>query len=111
MQKVSYRKERLNELLKREIISIIRNNIKDRRLKEVVITEVIVSRDLISAKVFFSIAEESKETTLLLLNKAAGFLRSQISNQIDLRHTPSLKFIYDTTINTSSKIEKILKNL
>lgn len=111
MQKISYRKERLNELLKREIISIIRTSIKDRRLKEVVITEVIVSRDLSSAKVFFSIAEEEEKTTSLLLNKAAGFLRSQISNQIDLRHTPSLKFIYDTTINTSSKIENILKNL
>lgn len=111
MQKISYRKERINELLKREIISVIRNNVKDKRLQEVSITEVIVSSDLTIAKIFFSTDEKNKKDTTLLLNKAAGFFRSQLSKKVDLRYTPALNFIYDTTINTSSRIEEILKNL
>lgn len=111
MQKISYRRERINELLKREIISVIRDKLQDKRLKEVLITEVIISSDLSAAKVFFSTDEKNKKDIALLLNKASGFFRLQLSKKIDLRHTPVLNFIYDTTINKSNRIEEILRNL
>ena len=52
-QKLSYRSERVNELIRRELVLLLKQETKDPRLKQVVITDVIVSLDLTSAKVFF----------------------------------------------------------
>ena len=56
-QQLSYRTERVNELMRRELVLLLKQKTKDPRLKEVVITDVIVSRDLTSAKIFFSVDE------------------------------------------------------
>ena len=84
---------------------------KDPRLKQVLITDVIVSRDLTSAKVFFSVDEDSKTIVTSLLNKASGFFRSSLSKTLDLRHTPTLSFIYDTAPNTGARIDDLLSKL
>ena len=52
-QQISFRTERVNELIKREPVLLLSKEMKDPRLQEVVITDVIVTRDLTSAKVFF----------------------------------------------------------
>ena len=54
-QQISFRSERVNELIKRELVLLLSKETKDPRLQEVVITDVIVTRDLTSAKVFFSV--------------------------------------------------------
>ncbi len=97
--------------MKRELVMLLKQDTKDPRLKDVVITDVIVSRDLSSAKVFFSAAEESQKIVLSLLNKASGFFRSRLSKKLDLRHTPSLNFIYDTAPNTGARMDKLLNKL
>jgi ribosome-binding factor A len=111
IQQISHRKERVSELMKRELVMLLKQDTKDPRLQDVVITDVIVSRDLGSAKVFFSVAEESQEMASSLLNKASGFFRSRLSKELDLRHTPSLSFIYDTALNTGARMDKLLKKL
>ena len=58
-QQASYRAERVNELIKRELVLLLSTGTKDPRLTDVIITDVIVSRDLTSAKVFFSADDES----------------------------------------------------
>ena len=89
----------------------MKQEIKDPRLKQVVITDVIVSRDLTSAKVFFSVDADSNKIVVSLLNKASGFFRSSLSKTLDLRHTPTLSFIYDTTPNTGARIDDLLSKL
>jgi ribosome-binding factor A len=111
IQQISHRKERVNELIKRELVMLLKQDTKDPRFQDVVITDVIVSRDLGSAKVFFSVAEESQKIVSALLNKASGFFRSRLSKGLDLRHTPALRFIYDTAPNTGVKMDKLLKKL
>ena len=110
-QQLSYRSERVNELVRRELVLLIKQETKDPRLKQVVITDVIVSRDLTSAKVFFSVDEDSKKIIVSLLNKASGFFRSSLSKTLDLRHTPTLSFIYDTAPNTGVRIDDLLSKL
>ncbi len=110
-QQLSYRTERVNELMRRELVLLLKQETKDPRLKQVVITDVIVSRDLSSAKVFFSVDEESIKTVVSLLNRASGFFRSSLSKTLDLRHTPTLSFIYDTAPNTGAKIDDLLSKL
>ena len=110
-QQLSYRTERVNELMKRELVLLLKEETKDPRLKQVVITDVIVSRDLTSAKVFFSVDEDSNTIVASLLNKASGFFRSTLSKTLDLRHTPTLNFVYDTTPNTGARIDDLLSKL
>ena len=110
-QQLSYRTERVNELMRRELVLLLKKEVKDPRLKQVVITDVIVSRDLTSAKVFFSVDADSNKIVVSLLNKASGFFRSSLSKTLDLRHTPTLSFIYDTTPNTGARIDDLLSKL
>ena len=110
-QQLSYRTERVNELMRRELVLLLKQEIKDPRLKQVVITDVIVSRDLTSAKIFFSVDEDSIKIITSLLNKASGFFRSSLSKTLDLRHTPTLSFIYDTAPNTGASIDNLLSKL
>ena len=110
-EQVSFRAERVNELIKRELIHLLSTRTKDPRLKDVIITDVIVSRDLTSAKVFFSIDDESYNKITPLLNKASGFFRTSLSKSLDLRHTPSLKFVYDTAPNTGARMDDLLSKL
>ncbi len=110
-QQPSYRTERVNELMRRELVLLLKQETKDRRLKQVVITDVVVSRDLTSAKVFFSVDEDSIKIVACSLEKASGFFRSSLSKSLDLRHTPTLSFIYDATPNTGARIDDLLSRL
>ena len=110
-QQLSYRTERVNELMRRELVLLLKQETKDPRLKQVVITDVIVSRDLTSAKVFFSVDEDSNKIVASLLNKASGFFRSSLSKTLNLRNTPTLNFIYDPAPNTGARIDDLLIKL
>jgi ribosome-binding factor A len=107
----SYRVERINELIRRELVMLLRKETKDPRLQVVNITDVLASRDLSSAKVFYTVPEEQKNIVAPLLYKAAGFFRSRLSKTLDLRHTPELKFIYDSAPNTGARIDDLLAKL
>ena len=111
VKQTSYRTERVNELIRRELVLLLSKETKDPRLQEVVITDVKVSRDLTSAKVFFSVDESAQKTVTTLLNKASGFFRSSLSKVLDLRHTPALSFIYDTAPNTGARMDDLLSKL
>ena len=97
--------------MRRELVLLLKQETKDPRLKQVVITDVIVSRDLTSAKIFFSVDEDSINIVTPLLNKASGFFRSSLSKTLDFRHTPTLSFIYDTAPNTGARIDDLLSKL
>ena len=110
-QQISFRTERVNELIKRELVLLLSKETKDPRLQEVVITDVIVTRDLTSAKVFFSVEESSQKSVAILLNKASGFFRVSLSKILDLRHTPSLNFSYDTAPNAGARMDDLLSKI
>ena len=110
-QQLSYRTERVNELIRRELVLLLKQETKDPRLKQVFITDVKVSPDLASAKVFFSVDEDSVKIVASLLDKAKGFFRSSLSKTLNLRHTPKLSFIYDTAPNTGIRIDDLLSKL
>ena len=110
-QQISFRTERVNELIKRELVLLLSKETKDPRLQEVVITDVIVTRDLTSAKVFFSVEELSHKSVAALLNKASGFFRKSLSKTLDLRHTPALNFIYDTAPNAGARMDDLLSKI
>ena len=111
MQQPSYRTQRINELIRRELATLLKKEVKDPRLQAVSITDVLVSKDISHAKIFYTIKQEKKAIVEPLLNKASGFFRTHLSKSVNLRHTPTLKFIYDAAPNTGTKIDKLLSQL
>ncbi|WP_244610225.1 30S ribosome-binding factor RbfA [Bathymodiolus heckerae thiotrophic gill symbiont] len=107
----SYRVERINELIRRELVMLLKQETKDPRLQAVSVTDVLASRDLSSARIFYTIPEKQKTAVVPLLKKASGFFRSRLSKTLDLRHTPELKFIYDSAPNTGARIDDLLAKL
>ena len=70
------------------------------------------TNDLSHAKVYFTVLdEEKKKTTLEALNGAASFIRGKLSERVEIRHTPELKFIYDDSIEYGERIEKIIDKI
>ena len=86
--------------------------IKDETLKFVTITGCDVTSDYSFAKIYFTTLEEDKKKEILeSLNKAASFIRGKLSERIEIRHTPELKFIYDTSIAYGEHIESIIDKI
>ena len=86
--------------------------IKDEEIKFVTITGVDTTNDLSYAKVYYTVLDESKkEKTEEALKKASSFIRTKLAERIDIRHTPELKFIYDTSIAYGEHIEDIINKI
>jgi ribosome-binding factor A len=102
---------RLNEQMKRELITLLRTDVRDPRVAGVNITDVEVSPDLYHAKVFFSVMGEAEDRQQGLegLRAAAGFLRGEIGRRMHIRRAPELHFVIDDTLQHAMHIERLLQ--
>ncbi|AZK47750.1 30S ribosome-binding factor RbfA [Paenibacillus lentus] len=101
---------RVGEQIKKELSLLIQNEVKDPRIGFVTVTGVDVTNDLSQARVYISVFgdEEKKADSLKGLEKAIGFLRTELGKRMRLRHTPELIFKVDESIEYGSRIEKLL---
>ena len=98
--------------ISRNISDILMNEANDELLKTITVTGCEVTNDLSFCKVYFtSLSELSKEDLVRELNEAAPFIRGKVSERVEIRHTPEIKFVYDDSIAYGQKIEDIIKNL
>jgi ribosome-binding factor A len=104
------RTRRVGEQMQRELAALIRTEIKDPRLGMVTVSAVQVSRDLSHAKVFISVLgdAEVRQVSLQILNKAAGFLRHALGQQMIVRTVPQLHFVYDESIERGSRLSALI---
>jgi ribosome-binding factor A len=107
------RKERLEELLRREISDIIRREVKDPRIGFVTVTDAEVTRDLSFAKVFVSVlgTEDEQQAALKGLNSATRFIRGEFGQRIKLRQVPEIQFRFDTSIQQGARIHELLQQI
>lgn len=104
--------KRLNHTYMEEISNILMSEIKDENIKFVTITGVDITNDLSYAKVYFTVLDTEKlKTVLEALNGAKGFIRGKLSERIDIRHTPELRFIYDESISYGKHIDDIIEKI
>ncbi len=104
--------ERLNHVFQQEISQILMKEIKDENIKFVSITGVDTSSDLGYAKVYYTVLDDEKlELTKESLEKASSFIRTKLAERVEVRHTPELRFIYDTSIAYGEHIENIIKEI
>jgi len=109
----SSRQQRVGDLLRAEISEIVQLKMRDPRLGFLTVTDVEVSRDLRHASVFVSVLGKEKEgsTALGILNKASGFVRSELGSRVELKHTPELRFKIDRSVDRSMRISAVLKKI
>ena len=107
-----YRQDRINDSVSQEMSQIIRE-IKDPRVSSalITVTGAEVSQDLKYAKIFYSSITGESEETARGLASASGFARSSLAKRLNLRVTPEIKFVYDTSLEHGMKIAKILNEL
>ena len=112
-RKNSNRMDKINEELKKELSVIIDNNLKNPHITGIIsVTKVKTSPDLRYARVYISILNsKSKKNTLEGLNKATGFIRTELARRINLRYTPSLIFELDESMEYGARIESILNDI
>ena len=108
---MSVKIERLNNAFLEKISEIIHRDIKDEIIKSVTINEVRITNDLSYAKVYFTSMEDDKKQVKLALDKASGFIRSELCNMVKIRKMPELNFIYDESVDYGKKIEKIIERI
>jgi ribosome-binding factor A len=107
------RTDRISEEMKKEVSSIIRSELKDPRLPEMLsITTAEVTRDLRYAKIYISVlgSEEEKTNALKGLKNAAGFIRREVGHRMQLRYTPELIFELDDSIERGVYITKLIND-
>lgn len=114
MRKRSVKNNRINEEVLRELSEIIRTELKDPRIAEFVsVLSCEVAPDLKTAKVYISVLgnEEDTERTMEGLKASAGFARKQLARRCNLRNTPELIFISDSSISYGIRMTKLIDDV
>ena len=114
MKKKSVKTGRINEEVYRTLSEIIRSEVKDPRISPITsITAAEVTSDLKLAKVYVSVFgnEEDMASTMEGLNSSCGFIRRQLARKLNLRNTPELHFVADSSIAYGMKMSKMIDEI
>jgi ribosome-binding factor A len=106
----SERMRRVDEAVREVLSGAIAQDLKDPRVGFVTVTGVDTSPDLRHARVYVSVLgdERTRELTLEGLRSAHGVLQRKLSAELILKHTPTLTFVYDESVDRSMRISKLL---
>ena len=107
------RLDRVNQLMKEEISYLLQRELKDPRLGFVTVTEVVVAKDLRTAKVYVSVlgTEDQWRASLAALESARGFIRNWLAPRVRMRATPHLTFLPDRSMAHAAHIQSVLEKL
>jgi ribosome-binding factor A len=105
------RMRRVDEAVREVLSHAIAADIKDPRVGFVTVTAVQTSPDLRTARVFVSVLGDDpvRERSLAGLRSAHGFLQRRVASELRIKHTPTLDFVYDDSLDRSLRISELLK--
>lgn len=108
----SFRMQRINKQMQREISLLLELRVKNETAKLAVITEVDCSRDLETARVYFTTVDPSiRGDVKKSLDSAAGALRTMLGRQLSLRQIPALSFHEDISEEYGRVMDRLLDSL
>ena len=104
------RRARIADQIQRELAEVIRLELRDPRIGMVTITGIEMSRDQSHAKVFFTVlgAESAADTALEGLQRASGFLRTELARRLSTRTVPDLHFEHDVSIERGARLSRLI---
>lgn len=114
MRKNSIKNTRINEEVYRELANIVRGEIKDPRISPLTsVIAVEVAPDLKTCKAYISVLgdDEARKNTLAGLKSAEGFIKNMLAKRVNLRNTPSITFVMDTSIEYGVNMTKLIEDV
>jgi len=107
----SGRMRRVDEAVRAVLSDAIATDLKDPRVGFVTVTGVKTSPDLRHARVYVSVLgdEQVRQDSLDGLRSAHGFLQGTLAVQLKLKHTPTLDFKYDESVDRGMRISRLLE--
>jgi len=111
-QKSFTRADRVADLIREEVAKLFVSEISDPRTQGITITDVKITPDLITARIYYVSANKKAEKTMTEgLEKVKGYIRKQLARTIELRRVPELEFFYDEVFEKGMHFEKVLKGI
>jgi ribosome-binding factor A len=111
------RADRVAERIKVELSELLlRGTVRDPDAADACVTDVKVSDDLSHARVYVrllrnDVSEKAQAGAIEALNRAAGFLRRELSPKLKLKYQPELRFFWDEGIDRATRIEELLSEI
>jgi len=104
---------KMGEAIRETVSMAILTDLKDPRIEQVTVTFVEVSGDMRHAKVHVSIMGDDRQQKRCLhgLQSAAGYLQRKVSDRVETRYTPQLKFVLDMGVKKSIELSRILSDV
>jgi ribosome-binding factor A len=104
------RMRRVDEAMRVVLSDAIAKDLKDPRIGFVTVTGVKTSTDLRHARVYVSVLGDDPERSASIdgLRSAHGFLQRRLADELSLKHTPSLTFAYDDSVDRGMRISHLL---
>jgi len=108
-----HHRERLGEALREEIAELIEGELGDPRIGLVSVSEVHLSPDGKTARVFVAASggDEEAEHSLEGLNAARGYIRHELTRRLALRQAPEIFFVLDRSEQYGGRIEELLQRI
>ena len=104
------RSERVAGSLRRELARLIQLEIKDPDVGFVSLSDVEVTRDLSHAKVFVTVFDSDKaDSSVKALQRAAGYLRKRLGQEMRIRSVPELHFHHDSSVETGLHMDSLIE--
>jgi ribosome-binding factor A len=110
---VPRRTEQVGDEIQRVLGEVIQQEVKDPRVGFVTVTGVTVTPDLTRANVRLSIMgdEPTRKETMRVLQRARGFLRRRVGEEVTLRTVPELVLHLDTSLDHAMRITELLHDI
>lgn len=108
---MSLKIDRLNNMFVEEISKIIHEEIKDKEVGFVTVTDARITNDLSFAKIYVTTLNDNREKVVATLNKASSFIRTMLCDRVKIRKMPEIHFVYDTSMEYGKKIEDIIDRI
>lgn len=103
------RSERVAGTLRRELAQLIQMEVKDPEVGFVGLSDVEVTRDLSHARVYVTVFESDKAaSSIKALNRAAGYLRRRLGQEMRIRSVPELHFHHDASVETGQRMDSLI---
>jgi ribosome-binding factor A len=104
------RMRRVDEAVRAVLSDAIAKDLQDPRVGFVTVTGVKTSPDLRHARVYVSVLgdEQARSESLEGLRSAHGFLQGHLASELPLKHTPTLTFEYDESIDRGMRISELI---
>lgn len=102
---------RLASTMRKELAILLSTKAHEANLSSVTITEVKITNDLSFATVYYTTPSYLKDKASTSLEKAKGYLRSELAKSLKARKMPELIFKYDEALEYGNHINEILNDL